>query len=178
VDLVLTLKTKRSLNTEQCFRARKAIEHLYYLVTVAGTPKYAEDEDIWIGWVKMGFDTSLREGPRGIPRTEKVRLETQVEPRFIGFRVDASNEGSLKVIGRVVERLEAIKESYQGKTDSERLDILSADENLAQMVLDPLVHVLGRHKNLRSEESQRIIRAAQDALVWLTDDDIISFHVN
>ena len=178
MDLVLTLKSKRSLNTEQCFRARKAIEHLYYLATVAGTPKYAEDEDIWIGWVKLGFDTSLREGPRGVPRLERVRLETQVEPRYIEFRADATNERSLKVIEEVFERLEAIKGSFQGKNDSERLEILSADENLAQMVLDPLVRVLGAHKNLRSEESQRIIRAGQDSLVWLTDNDIISFHVN
>ena len=177
MELAFKLITKRSMNTEQCFRARKAIEHLYYLTTVTGTPRYANDEAIWIGWVKMGFDTSLREGPRGVARTERIRVETQVEPRYVEIRAEASNTDALKVVGAILDRLEATKESFQGKDDTGRRGILLADPQLGEILLNPVVAALGRQKTLRPDESQRILQAAQDCLVWLTDNDITSLGV-
>jgi hypothetical protein len=174
MNLTITLTTKRSLDSEQVFRGRKAVEHLYYFAAITGTPNYANDEAIWIAWSKMGFDTSLVEGPRGLPRAEGIRVQTQPEPRYTEYRAQASNAGALKTVATIVNRLEATKASFQGKDDAARLGVFLEDRELNQALLNPVVAALSRQKTLRADESKRLVKAAQDCLVWLTDNDVTS----
>lgn len=176
--LAYKMTTKRSLHTTQVFKLRKAIEHLYYFSLMTGTPNYASNEKIWLSWVKMGFDTSLREGPPGINPDSRIRIETQVEPRYTTIVGDAPDAKALASVQTILARLEATKATFQGKDDAARLGVFLADREIGQELLNPLVAVLANQKALRPDESKRLVQAAQDAVVYLTDNDVTSFSTS
>lgn len=172
MELQLNFQTKRNLHTAQIFTLRKAIDNFYYFALILGTPSYAQSESTWLSWVRIGFDTALVERPPAISRADRMRMETQPEPRDVEIRTESANQAPLAVVEKLLQRIDSIRSSFEGKTGLERLQTLSADQEIDQMLLSPLNSALKQH-NLRDDEVQRLVGAAQDSLVWATDNDII-----
>jgi hypothetical protein len=177
VELQFLFQTKRNLHTAQIFTLRKAIDNFYYFALILGSPAYLQDEGTWLSWLRIGFDSALVERPPAISREDRMRMETQPEPRQVAIRTESTNKAALDCVEKLVQRIEAIRGSYQGKTSQERLQGLVADPEIDQILLGPLNSALAQHK-LRTDEVQRLVGAAQDGLVWATDQDIIGSSVS
>ena len=177
MELEFMFQTKRNLHTAQIFTLRKAIDNFYYFALILGNPSYSQDEGTWLSWLSIGFDTALVERPPAISREDRMRMETQPEPRTVAIRTESANSPALAIVEKLVQRLEAIRDSYQGKTAQERRPVLVADPEIDQILLGPLNSALAQHK-LRSDEVQKLVGAAQDGLVWATDHDITGVSIS
>jgi len=177
VQLEFMFQTKRNLHTAQIFTLRKAIDNFYYFALVLGNPSYSQDEGTWLSWLSIGFDTALVERPPAISRGDRMRMETQPEPRTVAIRTESTNNAALATVEKLVQRIEAIRGSYEGKTAQERRPVLVADPEIDKILLGPLNSALAQHK-LRDDEIQKLVGAAQDGLVWATDHDITGVSVS
>jgi len=188
VELSFKFDTKRCLHTTQVFKLKKGVEHLYYFSLLTGTEQYrtqiaggirvgrtvASVERLWLSWVKMGFDTSLVEGPPEVARADWVRTETSPQARHTEIRAEAFNDDALRNVEKILKRAEAVRSQVEGKTPGERKTALAGDPEFQALLLNPLGSVL-EQISLREDESARLVEAAQDCLVWVTDHDIVGF---
>ena len=200
MELEFRFDTKRCLHTTQVFKLKKAVEHLYYFSLLTGSPKYAINiaggewgvdrftsspsssqrvgrtissiERLWASWVKMGFSTSLVEGPPEVARTDRVRTETQPEARYTIIRAESSTVGAIKTIEQVLVGIDTLRSHFQNQDDSSRLQVLVGDSKVVQTLVDPVKSTLTQI-SLRSFESERVVEALYDCLIWVTDNDIV-----
>lgn len=170
------INTSRTLDSTKLMKLPKAIENLYYMKLVTGTPAYAKNQALWINWHQMGFGTAVRQGPPDINRNDRCRVETEPAARWVQVRLEAPKADLIKHVESVVAKVEAARASWKGKEEAERLKALKADKDLAALVLNPVIAAL-KPLALRPEESDRIIRAAEEGLVWLTDIDFTGTSV-
>ncbi len=148
----------------------KALENLYYLRLVTGNPNYAKNQALWINWCKMGFSSAIREGPPDISRDDRVRVETEPGTRWVQLRMESPKADVLKAVTTLALRVDAIKESWKGKGEADRLKALMADKEITTALVNPVMTAL-KGVALRAEESDRVIKAAQEGVLWLTDVD-------
>ena len=177
METTFSFQTKRMLHTAQVFTLRKAIDNFYYFAVILGSPSYSQNEGTWLSWLSIGFDTALVERPPAISREDRMRMETQPEPRFVEIRTESTNKNALDCVEKLVQRVGALRDSYQGKNPQERLQVLVADPEIDQTLCSPLKAALAQH-SLRGDEVQKILGAAQDGLIWATDNDIIDVSVS
>lgn len=170
------VNTSRTLDSTKLMKLPKAIENLYYAKLVTGTPVYAKSQALWINWHQMGFGTAIRQGPPDINRDDRCLVETEPAARWVQVRLESPKADLVKHVEAVVTKVETLRVALKGKDEADRLKALMADNDIAALVVNPVIAAL-KPLALRAEESDRIIRAAQEGVLWLTDDDFVGTSI-
>jgi hypothetical protein len=171
------VNTTRTLDSTKLMKQPKALENLYYMKLMTTTPAYAKNGTLWLNWYRMGFGTNIREGPPAINRNDRAFVDTEPGRRWVRLRLRSERPELNKAVEALALRAgTALMPQWKGKDEAGRLKILTEDKEIQTNLLNPVIAAL-KPFNLRAEEADRIIRAAQEGVLWLTDNDFSGLEV-
>lgn len=178
MEIEIKFDTKRNLHTAQIFTLRKALDNFYYFHLLLDESSYGLDENVWLSWLKIGFETSLVERPPGVPRTDRMRIETQPEPRWVLIRMESSKGNALEAVKALLQRVNTLRSAFQDKSKEDRATRLFDDRDPASpgSLLDLLNERLGTF-SLRPAEIQQLNETVHESTLWITDNDILNISV-
>jgi len=178
VEIQIKFDTKRNLHTAQIFTLRKALDNFYYFHLLLGESSYGSDENVWLSWLKIGFETSLVERPPGVPRDDRMRIETQPEPRWVVIRIESAKSNTLTAVKTLLQRVNTLRNTFQDKSEEDRATALLNDRDASSpgSLLKRLNERLGTF-SLRPAEIQQLNETIRESTLWITDNDILDISV-
>lgn len=172
MQIELEFTTSRTLHSTQLMKIPTALERAYYALLLSVSENYKGNDAIWLSWIQMGFSTAIREAPPGLLREDRIRIETEPWDRWVKLRAESEKPHYLRSLESFVLRLDSLRPSYQGKDEGARRDILLADNEINQILCQPVNSRIQELSSLRPQEVNLLTTAVNDPLIWLTDDDI------
>jgi hypothetical protein len=169
--LTVTLNADRMPNSTQLFREAKAVEHLYY-ANLYRTHPYSGSPDSWLAWLQMGFGAGLKEPPAS-RREDRLHRTVRSEGRLTEIRVSTPNEEALRTLATLLTDLEGLRPSVAGKSDSDRVKVLEASDQIQSQLVKPVLDAL-HQAELRKAEVDNFTEMLDFALAALTDSEITS----
>ena len=173
---VIVTHTRTAIGTQQ-LREAKAVEQLYYVVLLTGSPAYRVKPEIWRRWAGIGFDIAMKVPPPGVTVSDRMTMNVRSAGKVPEISGTSANMEALQKLNALLEDIEAVRPSLAGQPDEARAEALINHPKIAQQLIQPLKDCLQKC-SVPQEEVDAYMFMIRRGLLALTYHEVASVQVS